>query len=172
MAKLLLRIRLGLKTISSVSWCKPMVGRAIWLYQIPTNWKCGARWPKAPPMPPGFFCPGKGLKPSTKPMLLSNAFRLSDYHIPYGYSPLLITYEELIEQEPELLRAFVQAVEKGWRFVNDHPGRAAEILCDHIRHPDFRNRDMIRESLSLLQPAILGDDDVGVLWTEHAGFLG
>ena len=106
-----------------------------------------------------IFLPWEGPKAKHEANVTFNAFRLSDYHIPYGYSPLLITYEELIEQEPELLRAFVQAVEKGWRFVNDHPGRAAEILCDHIRHPDFRNRDMIRESLSLLQPAILGDDD-------------
>ncbi|MGB3780596.1 MAG: ABC transporter substrate-binding protein [Tunicatimonas sp.] len=105
------------------------------------------------------FLPWEGLKARHEAQVAFNAFRLSDYRIPYGYSPLLITHEELIEQEPNLLRAFVRAVEKGWRFVNDHPGRAAEILCDHIRHPDFRNREMIKESLDLLQPAILDDSD-------------
>lgn len=105
------------------------------------------------------FLPWEGPKAYHEAQLTFNAFRLSDYHIPYGYSPLLVTYEELIEQEPELLRAFIRAVEKGWRFVNDHPGRAADILCDHIRHPDFQNREMIKESLSLLQPAILGKSD-------------
>jgi NitT/TauT family transport system substrate-binding protein len=105
------------------------------------------------------FLPWEGPKAHCEAPVTFNAFRLSDYHIPYGYSPLLVTYEELIEQEPELLRAFVQAIEKGWRFVNDHPSRTADVLCDYIRHPDFRNRGMIRESLNLLQPAILGDDD-------------
>ncbi len=102
------------------------------------------------------FLPWEGPKARHEAQITFNAFHLSDYRIPYGYSPLLVTYEELIEQEPERLRAFVRAVEKGWHFVHDHPGRAADILCDHIRHPDFRNRKMIKESLNLLQPAILG----------------
>lgn len=105
------------------------------------------------------FLPWEGPKARHEAQVTFNAFRLSDYHIPYGYSPLLVTHEELIEQEPERLRAFVRAVEKGWRFVNDRPDRAAEILCDHIRHPDFQNREMIKESLILLQPAILDDSD-------------
>lgn len=105
------------------------------------------------------FLPWEGPKARHEANVTFNTFRLHDYHIPYGYSPLLVTYEELIEQEPERLRAFVRAVEKGWRFVDDHPGRAAEILCDHMRHPDFRNREMIKESLHLLQPAILGSGD-------------
>ena len=104
------------------------------------------------------FLPWEGPKARHEAQVTFNAFRLSDYRIPYGYSPLLVAHEELIEQEPELLRALVRAVERGWRFVSDHPGRAAEILCNHIRHPDFRNREMIKESLNLLQPAILDDD--------------
>ncbi len=106
-----------------------------------------------------IFLPWEGPKARHEANVTFNTFHLSDYHIPYGYSPLLVTHEELIEQEPERLRAFVRSVEKGWRFVNDHPGRAAEILCDHINHPDFKNRKMIKESLDLLQPAILDDGD-------------
>ena len=106
-----------------------------------------------------IFLPWEGPKARHEARVTFNVFRLSDYRIPYGYSPLLVTYEELIEQEPERLRAFVRAVEKGWRFVDDNPGRAADILCDHIRHPDFWKRDMIKESLDLLQPAILGGGD-------------
>ncbi len=104
------------------------------------------------------FLPWEGPKAKYEANVTFNAFHLSDYRIPYGYSPLLVAHEELIEQEPELLRALVRAVERGWRFVSDHPGRAAEILCNHIRHPDFQNQEMIKESLNLLQPAILDDD--------------
>ena len=103
------------------------------------------------------FLPWEGPKAKHEANVTFNAFRLSDYGIPYGYSPLLITHEDFIEQERELLQMFVRAVEKGWRFVNDRPARAAEILHMHISHPDFQNLEMVKESLALLQPAILGD---------------
>lgn len=103
------------------------------------------------------FLPWEGPKAKREANVTFNAFRLSDYHIPYGFSPLLVTHEELIEQEPNLLQAFVRAVERGWRFVADHPSRAAEILCAHITHPDFQNKEMIEESLKMLRPAILDD---------------
>lgn len=85
-----------------------------------------------------------------------NTFRMNDYGIPYGYSPLLVTHEDFIEQERDMLQMFLQAVEKGWRFVNDRPERAAEILHMHISHPNFQNPTLVKESLAQLQPYILG----------------
>ena len=84
------------------------------------------------------------------------SFRMGDYGIPYGYSPLLVSHEDFIEQERDMLQMFLRAVEKGWQFVNDRPERAAEILHMHISHPNFQNLAMVKESLALLQPFILG----------------
>ena len=104
------------------------------------------------------FMPWEGPKAKHDANVTFNAFRMRDYGIPYGYSPLLVTHEDFIEQEYDLLHSFVRAVEKGWRFVYDRPNRAAEILHMHISHPDFQNLEMVKESITLLQPAILGDN--------------
>ena len=102
------------------------------------------------------FLPWEGPLAKRESNVTFNAFRLSDYSIPYGYSPLLVSHEDFIEQERDLLQMFLRAVEKGWRFVSDRPDRAAEILHKHISHPNFQNLEMVKESLALLQPFILG----------------
>ena len=104
-----------------------------------------------------IFLPWEGPKARHEANVTFNAFSMRDYGIPYGYSPLLITHEAFIEQERDTLQMFLRAVEKGWHFVYDRPDRAAEILHMHISHPDFQNLDMVKESITLLQPAILGN---------------
>ena len=103
------------------------------------------------------FLPWEGPLAQYENNVTFNAFRMSDYGIPYGYSPLLVTHEDFVEQERDMLQMFLRAVEKGWRFVNDRPDRAAEILHMHISHPNFQNLAMVKDSLALLQPFILGD---------------
>ena len=102
------------------------------------------------------FLPWEGVLAQHQHNITFNAFRLKDYRIPYGYSPLLITHQDFIEQEPDMLQIFLRAVEKGWRFVHDRPGRAAEILHMHISHPNFQDLTIVEDSLTLLQPSILG----------------
>ena len=48
--------------------------------------------------------------------------------IPDYYTPLLITHESLIEDEPELVKAVVRAVSRGYTFAAERPEDAAEIL--------------------------------------------
>ena len=103
------------------------------------------------------FLPWEGPLAQHEHHVAFNAFHLSDYGIPYGYSPLLVTHEDFVEQERDMLQMFVRAVEKGWRFVHDRPDRAAEILHMHISHPNFQNLAMVKDSLALLQPFILGN---------------
>ena len=103
------------------------------------------------------FLPWEGPLAQHENNVTFNAFRMSDYGIPYGYSPLLVTHEDFVEQEKDMLQMFLRAVEKGWRFVNDRPDRAAEILHMHISHTNFQNLEMVKDSLTLLQPFILGD---------------
>ena len=120
------------------------------------------------------FLPWEGPQAQHQANVTFNAFQLRDYGIPYGYSPLLVTHQDLIMQEPDLLRAFVRAVERGWRFVHDHPDRTAELLHVHISHPNFQNLAMVEESLAQLQPVILGnsrrwglmDDDRWSAWID------
>jgi NitT/TauT family transport system substrate-binding protein len=45
-----------------------------------------------------------------------------------GYEGLLITLESTIEDQPELVRRFVQACYDGWRYAVEHQDEAAQIL--------------------------------------------
>ncbi len=44
------------------------------------------------------------------------------------YTPVLITNEDLIEQDPDLVQAFVDATTQGYEYAIDHPDDAAQIL--------------------------------------------
>lgn len=46
------------------------------------------------------------------------------------YTPLLATSEEMIEDNPNVVEAFVSAAVKGYEYAIDHPEEAAEILID------------------------------------------
>jgi NitT/TauT family transport system substrate-binding protein len=54
-------------------------------------------------------------------------------HIP-GSS--LITNDATISKNPDMVRAFVQAVIKGWTYTLEHPDEALKILFDHEPHID------------------------------------
>jgi ABC-type nitrate/sulfonate/bicarbonate transport system substrate-binding protein len=59
------------------------------------------------------------------------------------YTPTIITSEKLIEEQPELVKKFMEATSKGYEFAIEHPKEAAEIL---IKHAPELNKDLVIES--------------------------
>lgn len=59
-----------------------------------------------------------------------NVVMLSDWQecVPDYYTPVIITNETLITEQPDLITAFMTATAKGYEFAIDHPDEAAEIL--------------------------------------------
>jgi len=55
---------------------------------------------------------------------------LSDHTdcIPDYYTPVLITSESMIKNKPDIVRAFMKAVSKGYQDAIANPDKAAEIL--------------------------------------------
>jgi ABC-type nitrate/sulfonate/bicarbonate transport system substrate-binding protein len=55
---------------------------------------------------------------------------LKDYTncVPDYYTPLLITNEDMIKNQPDVVRAFVQATARGYAFAIQNPTEAADIL--------------------------------------------
>lgn len=104
------------------------------------------------------FLPWESPKAKLEQNLSFRAFSLGDYGIPYGYSPLLITHTDFVAEEDDAIRAFIRAAEKGWRYVAEHPKESAELLHQHIDHPDWKNLSMIKDSLQMLAPYILSDE--------------
>ncbi|MCR4658218.1 MAG: ABC transporter substrate-binding protein [Lachnospiraceae bacterium] len=51
------------------------------------------------------------------------------------YTPILAASEDTMENDPELIRAFLRATEKGYEFAIENPDEAAEILHKYV--PDY-----------------------------------
>lgn len=103
------------------------------------------------------FLPWEGPKAKIEQNLQFRAFSLGDYGIPYGYSPLLITHADFVTGEAEAIQAFLQAAEKGWRYVAENPDESAELLQQHFKHPNWQNLSMLKQSLQMLSPYVLSD---------------
>ena len=56
------------------------------------------------------------------------------------YTPVVITSEDLIAEDPDLVRAFLEATTKGYQFAIESPGAAAEHLMETVPELD---REMV-----------------------------
>ncbi len=74
-----------------------------------------------------------------------NIIMLKDYLdcIPDYYTPILITSETMIADDPETVRAFVAATARGFNFAIDNPAEAADILL--AANPDL-DADLVHAS--------------------------
>ena len=84
----------------------------------------------------------------------------SDYGINF-YGDTLFTTEEMIENNPNLVRRFVNATLRGWEYAYDHPDEAVDYV---LMYSDQLNRDQetrgMRVSLELIRP---DDKPVGTI---------
>lgn len=74
--------------------------------------------------------------------------------IPDYYTPLLITNQAMIDERPEVVRAFVEAAARGYEFAIDNPDEAATILLDAV--PEL-GEELVRESQAWLSPRYAED---------------
>lgn len=74
------------------------------------------------------------------------------------YTPVVITSEETIAERPELVRGFLRALSKGYRYAMSDPGAAAVILLDQV--PELEPL-LVAASQAWLSPRYT---DEGVPW--------
>ncbi len=81
---------------------------------------------------------------------------LRDYSqcIPDWYTPILITSEDMISKQPDVVKAFVQATARGYAYAIQHPDEAADILLKAA--PDL-SPDPIHESANWLAAQFQAD---------------
>jgi ABC-type nitrate/sulfonate/bicarbonate transport system substrate-binding protein len=66
-----------------------------------------------------------------------NYIRLTDYDKALDYyTPVLITSDKLIQEDPELVKKFLRATQKGYQYCIDQPDKAAEILMTNAPELD------------------------------------
>jgi ABC-type nitrate/sulfonate/bicarbonate transport system substrate-binding protein len=74
--------------------------------------------------------------------------------IPDYYTPVLIASEETIAEQPQLVRRFLSAVSRGYRFAIDNPEGAAAILLDAVPELDS---ELVYTSQAWISPLYQAD---------------
>ncbi|MFC1920844.1 ABC transporter substrate-binding protein [Chloroflexota bacterium] len=74
-----------------------------------------------------------------------NILMMEDYFecIPDYYTPVIITSEETIDNNPEVVRALLEALSRGYDFSVENPADAADILLGAVPELDA---ELVRES--------------------------
>ncbi|CAK0743552.1 hypothetical protein CVIRNUC_001479 [Coccomyxa viridis] len=62
-----------------------------------------------------------------------NVFKLSDYDIPYGFTPILVGNPETMRQRVSSMEAFFEATGRGYEYAAAHPQEAAALLVEESR---------------------------------------
>ena len=81
---------------------------------------------------------------------------LSDWTecVPDYYTPVIITSEQHVAEEPDVVRSFMAATARGYEFAIANPAEAAEIL---LKHAPESNPDLVRRSQEWLSPRYQAD---------------
>jgi ABC-type nitrate/sulfonate/bicarbonate transport system substrate-binding protein len=74
-----------------------------------------------------------------------NVVMMEDYFdcIPDYYTPVVIASEDTIANNPEVVRAFMEALSRGYDFAIENPGEAAELLLAAVPELDT---ELVKES--------------------------
>lgn len=89
------------------------------------------------------------------------------------YTPVIITNEDMINNDSETVQAFVAAVKKGYEYAIANPDESAEILSEIIPEYDI---EFIKESQKFLSEQYSLDSDVWGLmkdevWDNYTEFM-
>jgi ABC-type nitrate/sulfonate/bicarbonate transport system substrate-binding protein len=89
-------------------------------------------------------------------------FRLKDYHIPYGYSPVVLTTQAYLSINNEVCVRFISALKKAYLYVQENPIESIKILRSYLSDTDIACIDLDR-SLALTSPYFGTADNFGYM---------
>ena len=84
-----------------------------------------------------------------------NTFRLTDYQVPYGYSPVVMTREELLQEQTDSIRAFLAGIAQSYQEVSQQPEAVAQQLVKGIEHTNFSDAKLIAQAIRAIGPTLL-----------------
>jgi ABC-type nitrate/sulfonate/bicarbonate transport system substrate-binding protein len=103
-------------------------------------------------------------------------FDYTDYGFPDAYNVLLIGHSPWLQAHPEQARAFVQAVQRGYRLAADDPAKGAELL-EKANPGAFTEPELVSRSAQMFSERYLRDESGAVgpqtleKWNGFSGFL-
>ncbi|KAH7288058.1 hypothetical protein KP509_31G009900 [Ceratopteris richardii] len=87
-----------------------------------------------------------------------NDFSLSDFGIPYGYSPVLICCPDTLKKKPEMVRTFLECTGKGFVYASTNIEHASKILMDAINDESSRMHNNLDPHLVLESLKYMAND--------------
>jgi ABC-type nitrate/sulfonate/bicarbonate transport system substrate-binding protein len=105
-----------------------------------------------------------------------NVFPLLGYCMPDYYSPVIITNQQLIHQNPNLVTRFLKATAMGYTYTIHHPRDAANLLMQGASAGTFPDKQLVYDSQNYLSPRYSADAacwGVQTLdkWTNYPRFM-
>lgn len=107
----------------------------------------------------------EGIEASNKGIEL-NKFALSDFNIPYGYSPIVLTKQENITKNEELFSSFVKTTQKGFLYAKNNLAESVSILKNYVTEHDINHIDL-EESILCSIPHFGDEINCGVMEQER-----
>ena len=74
--------------------------------------------------------------------------------IPDYYTPVFIASEQTIQERPEVVRVFLDAISKGYTYAIEHPDEAASILIEAVPELD---EELVQTSQAWISPRYRAD---------------
>ncbi|MEO0901289.1 MAG: ABC transporter substrate-binding protein [Bacteroidota bacterium] len=96
-----------------------------------------------------IFLNWEGVQAKNKGVQL-RIFRLSDYGIPYAYSPVIMASRQLVDSASNEYASFLKGTKKGFLYAFNHPELATKILSPFVAETD-KDIDLVdsqKQSLS------------------------
>lgn len=88
-----------------------------------------------------IFMNWEGIHAKAKGVAL-NTFKLSDYGIPYSYSPVLMAGKERLMQNLDDYKSFLEATKQGFLYAKENPQYAADCIAPFVAKSD-RDIDLL-----------------------------
>lgn len=101
----------------------------------------------------------EGVEAETKNVELRK-FKMNDYNIPYGYSPIVLTKSKNLSTQKDVYSKFIIATQNGFLYAKDNLENAVSILKQYLTPYDLENLDVER-SLSMSFPYFGTPDSCG-----------
>ena len=107
--------------------------------------------------------------------ILLNTVMLQDWFdcIPDYYTPVVIAHETTLAERPQVARAFLQALSRGYTFAVQNPERAAEILLEQVPELDPQ---LVQASQAWLSPRYQAEaarwgEQQPAVWRDYSAWM-
>ena len=106
-----------------------------------------------------------------------NYFELDDYGVPTYYEGVFLASDEMIQNEPEVLQAFLRASARGFADVKSDPAGGLQTLLDNQNEENFPLSETVEtQSLDTLIPMMETDEapflsQSAACWQENVDWL-